>query len=164
VSSASTSISFTYTESTCGDCQVEYLLSASPSSATPNLISIPTATSPSVQFAASSNVADAAVYTVTIKARFTGTTTWIATSSATFTYTNPCPSTTINTVAFGSVTAPVLSATSSTVTLWNDAASVSGGYSNACGFYTFTLSVLSAPALYVPASMSSMFALTSTTS
>lgn len=112
-------------------------------------------------FAPSSNVAVAMAYQVFLYASYSSTV--IASAVATFTYLNPCLSTLPVPVAFTSITTTVLAIGSAIASMWNDAASAAGGVTNACGPIDFVVSVLTSPATYVPATMSSIFAVTSTT-
>lgn len=111
-------------------------------------------------FAPSSNVAVVMAYQVFLYASYSSSV--IASAVATFTYLNPCLSTLPIPVAFTSITTTVLAIGSAVATMWNDAASVAGGVINGCGPINFVVSVLTSPATYVSATMSSIFALTST--
>ena len=75
---------------------IEYQVTYTPASATPNLISLPTSTVPSIVFSSSINTADANIYTVTVKIRPTGSTNWLTptgTSSFVYEYVHLCFST-----------------------------------------------------------------------
>ena len=88
-------MSFTSTNMNCGP-GIEYQVTYTPASATPNLISLPTSTVPSIVFGSSINTADANIYTVTVKVRPTGSTNWLTptgTSSFVFKYVDLCSST-----------------------------------------------------------------------
>ena len=79
----------------CGPA-IEYQVTYTPGSATPNLIYLPTSTVPSIVFSSSINTADANIYTVTVKIRPTGSTNWLTptgTSSFVFEYVDLCSST-----------------------------------------------------------------------
>ncbi len=87
ITDPSKSISFTATPSVeCGSAAIEYQVTYSPTSTTLNLISLPTSTVPSIYFAQTTNTDDANTYTVTVKARPVGTTTWRSPTTASYTY------------------------------------------------------------------------------
>ncbi len=92
----------------CGAVSAEYQVTYTPSSATPNLITLPTATVPSVLFARSTNSADAKTYTVTVQGRVVGTTTWTNFATASYTYSNLCASTGITAPSLSQMTTSVL--------------------------------------------------------
>lgn len=77
-----TTLSFTAaTDSTCNSCgtSIDYsIISITPAPATPNLISLPSSTSPSITFAATLNIADAVSYTITVLAKSSVSTTCAA--------------------------------------------------------------------------------------
>ena len=91
----------TFAATPFGDCSgstFEYEVTYTPSSNTLNLITLPVSTDASIIFTQSTNIADAQVYTVTVKARTSGSTTWTSPSgiaTATYTYKNPCTTTTL---------------------------------------------------------------------
>ena len=96
---AAETLSFTATDSTSGACgSIEYSLDYTPASATPSLISLASTTSTNVNFMASSSPGDANAYTVTVRARLVGETSWATSASATYTYVNPCTTATITAV------------------------------------------------------------------
>jgi hypothetical protein len=84
----------------CGPSSgIEYQVIYTPSSATPNLISLSPTTSKTIVFAQSTNPSDAQIYTVIVNARLVGKTDWLtllATANATFIYINPCLSASLN--------------------------------------------------------------------
>jgi hypothetical protein len=132
--------SFTATPLDCGSNDIEYQVTYTPTSATPNLITLPTPTSTSIVFAQSTNIADANQYTVTVDARIAGSLDWltlVGTATATYTMIDPCPTTSISTypatienlVAFAGYTVE-----SKNNYTFNDAVSVSGTLSSdLCG-------------------------------
>jgi hypothetical protein len=120
-----------------------------------------TLSSTTFTFAPSTDVAVAMAYQVFLYASYSSSV--IASAVATFTYLNPCLSTLPVPGAFTSIITTVLEICSSVVAMWNDAASVVGGVINGCGPINFVVSALTWPATYVPATPSSIFALTSAT-
>ncbi len=92
------SISFTATPYVvCGSATIEYQVTYSPTSTTASLISLPSSTSTSILFAHSANTADANEYIMTVRARPAGTSTWLSPTNATYTYNDPCLTTSITT-------------------------------------------------------------------
>jgi hypothetical protein len=142
------SISFTATPTgDCGSAAFEYQVTISPTSTTANLISLPTSTTPSISFAQTTNTADAKTYTVTVKARPAGTTTWLSPTTATYTYNNPCLSATITMPTLSSMTNSVLKQTTpggspfyetQTATASDSISALSSA--NACGGYQYSIS------------------------
>ena len=79
----------------CGP-SIEYQVSYTPTSATTDLITLPSPTVASIVFAKSTNVEDAKVYVVTINATEVGSDdsdNLFSPATATYTYFNPCLST-----------------------------------------------------------------------
>ena len=77
---------------------IEYQVTYTPASATPNLITLSTTTVESIEFAQSTDITDAKEYTVTVKARKVGSANWInpaGTATATYTYYDLCKTTTL---------------------------------------------------------------------
>ena len=157
-------LSFTATDNTSGSCgTMEFSLAYTPTNGTTsNLIRLSSSTSNIVNFGVYNNIGDANTYSLTIRARFVGQTTWLSSASAIYTYTNPCLTATISGTAFPSITTSVLVPASSSTALWYD--SVSGSASSQiCGPFTVTLSFPRAPATFVSATMSSDFTYTTST-
>jgi hypothetical protein len=88
-----------------GSCGVtyNYQITVTPPCA---LITLPDPTVPSISFAASSDLTYVGVYSIEVKAGFTATPTfWPSSATTTFTYANPCASTTLEMGSFSSLTA-----------------------------------------------------------
>ena len=115
---ATTTKTFTVTPtpgSDCGTSTFEYQVTYTPSSTTADLITLSTSNVGSIQFAQSSNIADAQQYTVTVKARIVGSNDWltpIGTAAATYTYVHPCTTTSIIAPSLTTMTTSVLKRTS----------------------------------------------------
>lgn len=113
-----------------------------------------------LSFSPSIDVAVAMPYLVYLYASYASSI--LASAVATFTYLNPCPNTLPVPVPLSSIITTVLAIGTGSALMWNDAASVTGGVTNGCGPINFVHTVLTSPATYEPATMSSIFALTST--
>lgn len=148
---------------TCGVLNVRVSVAA-PSGGTTGLITIPNPTTASIAFAASSALTDAGAYTVTVQAGYGVSIATVVTSAViTYNYADPCPTATITTFAFSSITVPVGSSATESANLWYD--SISGSATTLhCGTFTWTFIpyVVSAPS-YVEATMGSIFAMTFST-
>ena len=98
----------------------------SPASATANLMTLTTTSTPQkITFAASSNLADANFYSIVLQARFTGQTTWTKTSGpVTYEYVDPCKTASVTATAHPTFSTSVLVTTSSSPATFYD--SVSG--------------------------------------
>ena len=159
ITSATTTKSFTATPSVeCGTTTIEYQVTYTPTSVTPNLITLPTSTSTSILFAQSTNTADANQYTVTLKARLVGSTDWLTpsgTTTAIYTYIDLCASTILTPPTLSPMTTSVLKESTpggspfyetQTATAANTA-SVAQSNPNFCGGYQYSISSAStAPA------------------
>jgi hypothetical protein len=149
ITDSAKSISFTATPSVeCGS-SIEYQVTYSTSSTTPNLIILPTSTTASITFAHSANTADAKTYTVTVRARPVGTTTWLSPTTATYIYNNPCLSATLTIPNLSTMTTSVLKQTTpggspfyetQTATASDSVSSQSSA--NACGGYQYSISIV----------------------
>lgn len=104
--------SFTATPSIeCGTTAIDYQVTYTPSSITPNLITLATSTSTSIVFEKSTNTFDVNQYTVTLKARMVGSSDWLTPAgmaTATYSYTNICASTTLTAPTLTPMTTSVL--------------------------------------------------------
>jgi len=88
ISGTKTTKQFTATPSfECGSSSIEYQVSYTPASNTPNLISLPTSTVASIEFAQSSNTADAQQYSISVIALHYVSPNWLTVGIATATYT-----------------------------------------------------------------------------
>lgn len=109
---------------------------------------------PSITFKASTNRLDANTYTVTVKARFLGGTTWPKSASFTFDYVDPCPNTNIVFTPPSDFTTSVLKAgtAESKTPIYYDG--VSGSASKRlCGQYSVTQTMTQKPLTYNPTTM-----------
>ncbi len=126
------------------------------------LITVPSPTTPSIAFAATSAFVNAGAYSVTVQAGF-GTlfSTVVASASFTYNYVNPCSTATITANSFASLSVVVGSTGFQQTNLWYDSVSGSAA-TQVCGLFTATTArtAVSAPS-YVDGTMNSMFALTS---
>lgn len=73
-----------------------------------------------VTFADTSILAYAAIYTISVKARFTGSSTWSAPTTGTFTYVNPCVSATITGACWADFSVDLLANHQVFVPAWSD--------------------------------------------
>jgi hypothetical protein len=157
ITDATATKSFTATPWECGTPTLEYQVTYTPTSTTPNLISLSTSTPLTIVFAQSTNIADAKQYTVTLKARLAGSADWLTpagTATATYTYVDDlCASTFITAPALIAMTTSVLKESSpgggpfyetQTATATNSV-SVTQSIPSFCGGYQYSIS--SAPIL-----------------
>ena len=135
----------------CGAATAEYQVTYTPASSTQPLITLltsPTSTVPTLLFKSSSTNADVNTYTLTLQGRIVGTTTWVNTATATYTYIDLCPSTILTTPTLSTMTTSVLKQSSpggnpfyeiQTATATN---SVSDSQNNVnfCGSYQYLIS------------------------
>ena len=112
ITGATVTKSFTATPSAeCGTTAIEYQVTYTPASTTPNLITLSASTPPNIVFAQSTNTADAKPYTVTLKARLAGSADWLTpegTATATYTYIDLCASTILTAPTLSTMTTSVL--------------------------------------------------------
>ncbi len=154
---------FTATDNRMGTCGVlNVRVSVTPpSSGSAGLITIPSPTTASITFASWTALTDTGAYTVTVEAGYGASFSTVVTSaSITYTYVEPsCPTGTIITYTFSSLTVVVGSSAAQSANLWYD--SISGSATTLlCGplAWTYTITAVSAPNYVV--SMSSIFTLT----
>ncbi len=140
------SITFTATHMYCGP-SIEYQVTYSPASTINNLITLPTSTVSSIYFALTEFTFDAQTYTVTVRARPVGTSTWLSPTTATYTYNNPCPTATLTIPTLSSMTTSVLKQTTpggspfyETQTATASDSVSSSSSANACGSYQYSIS------------------------
>ncbi len=142
ITDSAKTITFTVGSIYCGP-SIEYQVTYSPTSTTPNLISLPASTIPSILFATTNTNTDIGAYTVTVSARPVGATTWTSSATATYTYRNPCVTATLITNYLSNMTNSVLNQTNpegspiyatQTVTV-SDSVSISQGIRFFCGNY-----------------------------
>ena len=111
ISDAAKTIQFSATHFYCGP-SIEYQFTYSPTSTTSSLFTLPTITDPKISFAKALSTLDAKAYTLTVSARPAGTTTsWMSTTTATFTYIDECATTTIDPLTITDMTTSVLKQT-----------------------------------------------------
>ena len=142
----------------CGTTLIEYQVTYTPTSTTPNLITLSATTPLTIVFAQSTNTADAKQYSVTVDARPFGSTSWTTpagTATATYTYIDLCASTIITAPALTPMTTSVLKQSSPGGSLFyetqtataTNTVSVSQSNSSFCGSYQYSISSTStAPA------------------
>lgn len=123
---------------------MEYEVSYTPTSTTSSLIS-KSSTGVALDFQTTSTRSDAQQYMITIKARQSGGTAWLATATATFTFINPCLSATITGTNHPNIIASVLATASSTTSLWFDSVSGTPQATQNCGGFTLTRSYILKP-------------------
>lgn len=111
----------------------------------PSLITLPTSTQASLAFAASSSPSDAGTYTVTISAGYVAQKSNIASAVATFTYVNPCLTTSLSWITSPAAMTYAVSATTATQTVSaHDQVSVTCAIPNSCGGFTYSISAIPA--------------------
>lgn len=140
-----------------------------PLGASVSLITLPIVTVATMAFAASSVVTDAGLYSITIQAGYGAlfaslSTTILASAVTTITYVNSCLTTHPVPIAFSPITTTLLAVGSASTAMWNDQVSVTSGGTNKCGAINFVSTITTAPGTFIPASMSSIFTFSSTSS
>lgn len=150
------------TSGTCASsyrlCQTFRITVTTPPGGSASLISLNNPSVPTITFGTSSLVSDVGTYSILVEVVVAQT---IASATMIYQYLIPCSTTLPVPTAFSTVTASVLSTSSTSVTMWNDAISASGGTTNACGAINFSFLVSTSPSGYSP-SMSTIFQVTST--